>query len=304
MAVYLLGRCTELGDVVYNGYRVGSYPKPGYVLIRKSQDTYEVEMEMGSRLKQVVITCDVNGKVLYTDPEISEFLIGARMDEAKDSSIICNFPVDVESSLSWYKLELDKELVIESVTTGGTKVPVCSHFAFMRGYLYGFGGIRYPLGGYEGVNVKDAVMVSERGIKVFSHKGDMKNISGVWNGNPVIIDNTQVRVVLPGVEDGVEFSVNVPVELLEEGLGEVVYYPISPTGERFFTVKEFKEPENSGSLKDKFMEEIEHILNGKSEDYTGLLKEILLNAPKHLQESSVPLQSALFWALAERRGSL
>lgn len=304
MAVYLLGRCAELGDVVYNGHKVGTYPKPGYVLIRKSQDTYEVEMEMGSRLKQVVITCDVNGKVLYTDPEISEFLIGARMDEAKDSSIICNFPVDVESSLSWYKLELDKELVIESVTTGRTKVPVCSHFAFMRGYLYGFGGIRYPLGGYEGVNVKDAVMVSERGIKVFSHKGDMKNISGVWNGNPVIIDNTQVRVVLPGVEDGVEFSVNVPVELLEEGLGEVVYYPISPTGERFFTVKEFKEPENSGSLKDKFMEEIEHILNGKSEDYTGLLKEILLNAPKHLQESSVPLQSALFWALAERRGSL
>lgn len=73
MAVYLLGRCTELGDVVYNGYKVGSYPKPGYVLIRKSQNTYEVEMEMGSRLKQVVITCDVNGKVLYTDPEISEF---------------------------------------------------------------------------------------------------------------------------------------------------------------------------------------------------------------------------------------
>lgn len=304
MAVYLIGRCTDLGDVVYNGFKVGTYHKPGYVLIRKSQSTYEVEMEMGSRLKQVVITCDVNGKVIYTDPEISEFLIGARIDEAKDSSIVCNFPVDVKSSLAWYKLELDQELMVESVSTGRIKVPVCSHFAFMRGYLFGFGGIRYPLGGYEGVNVKDVVLVSERGVRVFSHKGDTKNISGVWSGNPIVIDNTQVQVVLPGVEKGAEFSVNVPVELLADGIGEVAYYPISPTGERFFTVKDFEETENSDILKDKFLTEIENILDGSTEDYTVLLKEVLQNAPQHLQESSVPLQSALFWALAERRGKL
>lgn len=289
---------------MYNGFKVGTYHKPGYVLIRKSQSTYEVEMEMGSRLKQVVITCDVNGKVIYTDPEISEFLIGARIDEAKDSSIVCNFPVDVESSLAWYKLELGQELVIESVSIGRMKVPVCSHFVFMRGYLFGFGGVHYPLGGYEGVNVKDAVLVSEYGVRVFSHKGDTKNISGVWGDNPIVIDNTQVQVVLPGVEKGAEFSVDVPVELLDADIGEVAYYPISPTGERFFTVKDFEETEDSDILKDKFLTEIENILDGSTEDYTVLLKEVLQNAPQHLQESSVPLQSALFWALAERRGKL